>query len=279
MFRKAYFKIYRAYREGEGGGEEITVKMTKDESGKVTFISNTGDRLLPQEHVDFLVGQARTKARDTAQAENQKLLDDLKKWRKDAEEKGQNVEALTTRIQELEDGKLTSEQLLEKRTADYEKTLNETKDSLSKEVESWRHRYTSEKIGTEIMNACVEAKAISAETIEPLIRGYTELVEDKNDQGEVTGMRTVVKFPLKDAEGNLVQEELSVADTVKKMREDVTRFGHLFAGEVKAGTGTRTLMDNSPNPGSTGQGFVFDGKGSQESYNKWAEQHMNQFGE
>jgi len=119
------------------------------------------------------------------------------------------------------------------------------------------------------MNACSAHKAVSMETLAPLIRAHTELVPEKNAKKEVIGYKAVVHYRDKDDDGNDVVRDLSIPDAVKRMRETPDRFGHLFYHESEPGSGQSTLLGKSE---TTAAGPLQEGKTTQEAFNKWADE-------
>lgn len=277
-------KAYRRYMDGEGEGgegegdgggtgdpnqgEEVTVLAVKDDKGRVTYKSAEGKPFFTQEHLNTEIGNARKAARQKVEGEKSGLQTQLEEMRTEAQEKGINVDALTTKIQELEESSLTADELAAKRAKDLEEQFAVEKTQLTKQAEEAMGLFRNERISTEISNACTLHKVVSQETVAPLIRAQTELVEEKDRKGNITGYKAVVHFDDRDDEGKPVQRDLSVGDAVKRMREMVDRFGHLFVHETEPGSGQSTLFGQAP---GAGDGPLVEGKTSQEQFNAWAD--------
>lgn len=272
-----WVKGYHRYLEGEGDGggtdpnqgEEVTLLAVKDaKTGQITYRTSDGKPFFTQEHMNTEIGNARKEARKKVETEKSELQSALEEMRAAAEEKGQNVDALSEKIKELEEQSMTAEELASKRATDLEKQFTVEREALKKEANQAMELFRNERITTEISQACSAHKAVSMETIAPLVRVHTELVAEKNAKKEVTGYKAVVHFPDKDDDGKDVIRDLSISDAVKRMREMPDRFGHLFLHETEPGSGQTTLLGQ---PQSSANSPLLEGKVSQDQFNKWAE--------
>lgn len=267
MSRKQFFqKAYRRYMDGEL--KEFTIVETKDEkTGRTVFKTSDGVTFFTQDHMNTEIGNARKDARAKMEKEQTELQKTLEAMKKEAEEKGMNVDALSAKIKELEEANLTADQLTERRLKDLETGFAAKEKALQDQVAHFAGMFREERITTEITNACTAHKAVSTETLAPLIRANTELVEEKDRKGATTGYKVVVHFPDRDEENKPVVRDLSVSDAVKRMREMTDRFGHLFLHESEPGSGQSTLHGQSEGAGNG----PLPENATQEQYNAWAE--------
>ena len=255
------------------GDESVVLMPVKDPStGKVTYKTADGKPFFTQEHLNTLVGDARVTARKQVEGEKSEIQRELEKLRAEAQDKGLNVDALNQRIKEMEEANMTAEQLSERRVNDLTTQFKDTEKKLLSERDKAMALFTEEKIGTEIIRACAEHKAISADQIGPLIRGNTELVPQLNSKKEITGYKAIVRFNDRDEEGKEVTRELSISDAVKRMREMDDRYGNLFLNERESGSGASGTLFNNGGGGTGGGGKVpTPGKMSQAEWNAYAE--------
>lgn len=268
---KAYHRYFGP--DGDGGGDpsgepkEVVLLPVRDDSGRTVYKSAEGVSFFTQEHLNQAIGTARVEARKKIEGEKSALQQTLESVKKEAEEKGMNVDALSAKITELEEATMTAEELGKKRAKDLETQFTTERDQLKKQVDHFQGMFREERISTEIAGACAAHKAISVETLAPLIRAHTELVEERDRKGVVLGYKAVVHFTDKDDEGNPVVRDLPIPDAVKRMREMTDRFGHLFFHESESGTGASTLYGQSKEQANGGPT-----SGDQASFDKWAAQ-------
>jgi len=260
----AKLSLQKRYQDGEGGeggeggggtaGGVASVRVKKDEKGREYFETESGKRLFTQEHLSFEVGEARKSARTAAQTENEKLLKQLNELRAAAEEKGQNVDALTARITELEEAGMSIEDKYKRDSVAWEQRIAESEKKRADEVAAWRQRHNDRLISTEVMAAAQQFGAYSFETLHPIIAGSIKVVEEVDPKTKaITGIKAVAVQMTKSEDGKDIRNELPISEYVKQMREDVPRYGHLFKKDVNGGAGSTTLLGGSAD-GNTGGG-------------------------
>lgn len=115
----------------------------------------------------------------------------------------------------------------------YQKLLGDEQ----KKAERYAKLYADDKIDRELLEAAGENEAFRPSQIVAFLRGDTELSEETGEDGKPTGrMTTKVKFPA-EVEGKAVVLKLTPKDAVKRMKEDVDKFGNLFKSTMAGGIG------------------------------------------
>lgn len=215
---------------------------------------------LSQKKVNALMAEQKKKH----EAEVQKALSQLEQVRNSKNLTDKEKEALTGRIEELQNSLLTKEQLAakerERLETDYKGKLTDSEKVASR---NWK-LYENERIETAIMTAAVKHDAFRPGQISTLIRGQTSLVEDKDAEGNGLGTFTPrIKFPdVKD--GKPITLDLTVEEAVKRMKDTPQEYGNLFKAGVVGGIGgsgsSGTSHEDGEKPPTT-----------PEAYRRWRE--------
>lgn len=168
----------------------------------------------------------------------------------------QQVLDLERRIENLNSTVQTAEEKAKQQLAKKEK---EFKDSLDKTVvdrDQWRGFYTREVTNNQILQAAVAHKAVSTEQILEFLGPKTRLVEvlDPTDNKTVVGYAPKVKFKDKNDKGEEIELDLTIEDTVKRMKDLPDRFGNLFNSGTTGGLGGT----GSAGGGGAGAGISLD---------------------
>lgn len=193
-------------------------------------------KMFTQEEVDALIAEKDK----TFKQGQQRLVDELQALKQKATLTAEERAELDTRIKDLQEQLLTKEELA-KQEADRLKAVAETQlKTLTSERDTWRNKYVQSTIVRSIVDAAVSAKAYNPEQIVALLQSDTNLKEEKS--GEEVNYVPRVKFRDVDKEGKPVILDLTVPETVKRMKE-IPKYQNLFVGDGTGGLGN----DNNPN--------------------------------
>lgn len=144
---------------------------------------------------------------------------------------------LASKVEELETSMLTKE---EQATRERTKLTDKHKkdlEGLTSERDTWKNRFRSSTIERALTDAALESGATSAEQIRMMFGGLTDLVEVKNDKGEVTGFEPTLTFTGLGEDGKTKEKlSLPVSAALKKIKEDGFN-ANLFTHTQTPGTG------------------------------------------
>lgn len=189
-------------------------------------------KVFTQEDIDRIAGEERRKAKERSD----RLAVQLEDLQKKAGLSQQEKDDLQQQIESLRTEHLTKEEQIK---AEHDKIIKKTKadtDSLLKDRDSWKDRYTTSEIRRSIQDASTVEKARSSKPIVALLQPLTFLASVIDADGKPTGdLVPKVKWT-EVKEGKTLTLELSVHDAVKKMKENEEYF-HLFEGTATSGIG------------------------------------------
>lgn len=227
-----WYLVYEGEGEGTGAGEGTG---TGEGTGSGT---GTGEGNVPktftQEQVNAFLNREKEKWQKTAQQQVTQL-EQLKKSQNLTEKQKSELQI---RIDELNQSMLTKEQLAQQEREKMKKEHDDLKKSLEGERNDWRDRYTRETIRREITDEAAAADGYSAVQFVAQLQGDSRLVEVVDPEtNEPTGQYAVkVKFKDTDKDGKPVILDMSVKDTVKRMKE-LPDFANFFKSGVTGGLG------------------------------------------
>lgn len=230
------FKIWYLTYDGEGDdGEESGDDGGggDDESGDE---SGSGGKTYTEEDINRIVQKRTSKAR----AAQRKALERLENLEKNLKMTNEEREELEQEIETLRKQTLSAEEIAkrEKKKAaeQYEAKLSEAE----KSAQRWQSQYNDLRINREISDAAREfgVTAQGVPFLESFLKPSTGLVEVKDDEtGEVKGLDAVVDFEDIGEDDKPVKVQMSVRDTVKRMKELPDKYGHLFSAPNSGGVG------------------------------------------
>jgi hypothetical protein len=172
------------------------------------------------------VGDFKTKVK-TLQDTVESTLNNAKlaKGEKEALENKLKESMTTVELAEREKQRITSE------TA---KQLEITTEA----AKNWQNRFMTSTIRRDLYDAAISNDAFSPEQIATLLSGAATLEEILEGDKPTGNFVTKVALDDKDTKGNPIKLVLTASEAVKKMKEMPDRFGNLFKGALKTGTGT-----------------------------------------
>jgi len=169
---------------------------------------------------------------------NQKLINDLKAIQDSATMTVQEKEALEARIEDLQKATMTKEELAQREQAKAKKQYEDNLKALEVEATSWKSRYTKETIARSILDEAVKSEAYAPEQLVELLGTRSKLAPVLGDDGKPTNeFVTKISFDDVDQDQKSVTLELTVSETLKRMKEIPNRFGNLFKSNVNSGAG------------------------------------------
>lgn len=175
---------------------------------------------------------------------------------------------LETRIEELNNSLLSKDELAQKEKEKLAKKHQSELEEAVKEREDWKNRFTLSTIRNEITSASAEAEAFSPSQIVTLLSPDTRLVEELDEEGKPNGnLVPKVKFQDTDKKGKQVTLELTVKETLNRMKELPERFGNLFKSNVASGLGSNNqggTKNNAPDLSNPAE------------YRKWRQQQKKE---
>lgn len=181
------------------------------------------------------INKAAAAARKDAEAKNkefQKQLAELSVFKTESEE-------YKTKLEQLQASTMTKDELAardaEKAKKKYEDDLKQAQESTGK----YQSLFQRNLIATQVLKAAGAAGAFSDEQILGMVEGKAKVVEEDGEW--------VVKIPYTvTKKGETKQLELTPAQLLAEMKEDVDKYGNLFTSTMKGGTGG----GNGGKPGS-----------------------------
>jgi len=192
-----------------------------------------GGEMFNQDQVNTFVADERRKM----QEKQRKIVSDLENLKKTSNMTVKEKETLEKRIEDMQNQYLTAEEKARRAEETAEKKRSSEIAVLTKERDAWQKKHAEEVINTAIIGAAADHKALQHEQITALIGPKTKLVENLDDEGKPTGEYTPrVSFPDRDKEDEPIILELTVQETVKRMKE-LEQYGNLFEGGKVGGLG------------------------------------------
>ena len=125
----------------------------------------------------------------------------------------------------------------------YTKELEEQKEA----AKTWESRYRNSMIERSLQDAAVSGDAFSASQIVALLKPTSKLIEDEGGK-----FKPVVDIDTTNDAGESVVLQLSPAEAVEHMKNDLARFGNLFKSNVVPGIGSNSATGGLA-PGKDGR--------------------------
>jgi len=187
-----------------------------------------------QEEVNAIVAKEKAKHRQEVETR----VTELENLKKSKSLTDQDRTQLQTQIDELKNTLLTKEQLAAK---EQDRLRNQHKgelDSVTKERDDWKGRYTKATIERSILDSAVAEEGFNPDQFIAVLSPHTRLVEEIGADGNPTGnLVPKVKFQDKDKEGKPVALDLTTGEAVKRMKE-LPQFANFFKAAVNGGLGS-----------------------------------------
>lgn len=205
-----------------------------------------GEKTFTQTDIDRIVQERLAKSKSQLES-TQKMLDDFKKNKTLTEEQQQQMQE---QISHLERTILTKEELSAKEKKELQEQLNQRLKDSEGNANRWKTLFETSTIEREIFDACRD-DAFDPQQFIQLLSSKTKLIEE-TVEGKATGrLKAVVSFQGQGKDGNAVDMELSVKDTIKEMKKMTGKYGNLFKSGLNSGVGGN-------NDGGTGAGDITD---------------------
>jgi len=187
-----------------------------------------------QQHVNSLLAAERRKL----QAQNEKTVADLQKLQQEQGITSKKRDELQARINELQQQFMSKEEIAkQERERESKEYANELKKS-QQETEHWKRQFQSTSVTRALQDAALEADAYSPGQIISMLGPNSRLVEELDAENKPTGRYAPrVRMEDTDANGNLVELDLTVKEAITKMKNTPERFGNLFKSGVNGGLG------------------------------------------
>ncbi len=209
-------------------------------------------KTLTQDQVNAILAEERRK-NESKTAAHIKELETLKKSQSMSDKDRQQLQA---RNDEMANSLLTKEQLAQKEKERLESVHKQTVQQVTADRDLWQNRFHTSMIKTAIIGEASRAEAFDPEGLIAILGPDTRLVEELDSDGKPVDIFTPkVKFKDTDAEGRPVQLELTVQETVKRMKE-IPRYGYLFKSTAAGGLGanpTPTTAGGKPDTSKMSQ--------------------------
>jgi hypothetical protein len=264
-----YYLAYDGEGDGDGGdgdgdGDGDVAKETPPPTPaqKNPTPPPTPGKTLTQEEVNKILATERRKS----QQNRDQLVTELKTLRDSVQLTEQQREQLESRIEQLQNETLTSQELAKKDRERLQKEFEKDKGKLTTERDFWQTLYTTEKIQRDLTDAAITNKALNPVQVVNLLRPNAKLVEELRDGKPTGGRLTKVTFFDKDEKGEPISLELSVTEAVKRM-SDMPEHGNLFNSGANGGLGSF----------NAGSGSTLRGKrppSDPTSYEEWRKQNI-----
>jgi len=232
MILRPLVSIWLIAGEGEGGVVDDKVTPTPDPNPSKDAITLTPEQ---QAHVDALIKKAKddaNRANNLVLGEVEALRSKVKMTTKDREQLEESINAIQAKFRTKEE-----QDAIDKANA-ARKHKTEVEE-LTKEVDTWKNRFTASTIDTAITQAATAPthKAINPHTVIAILRPQTRLEQEIDADGKPTGnLIPMILFPVKGKDGKKVTLDLPVTEAVKQMSES-DDFAHLFEGKGTGGFG------------------------------------------
>jgi hypothetical protein len=191
---------------------------------------------LTQKEIDEIVTKRTEKARKAQKA----TLDELETIKGSLKMTEEQKEAFEAQLENARKAVSTADELrkrAEKKAAD-EYSAKVT--NAEKAARTWEDRYRNLKINNEIQSAATQHGVMptSIPFVEAFLGRTIKLEEQKGEDGSVKDHVAMVTFiDPQGSDGKPVEVNLSVADTIKRMKELPDVYGNLFQAPNGGGTG------------------------------------------
>ena len=238
MLALPWFAVYE--NDGDGGGDGggggdqggADAAAAKAAADKAAADKAAGGRTFTQAELNKFLADDRRKHQDQVK----QTVAQLEELRTKVQLTESERTALAERIDTLNSSLMTAEEKAKQELSKKDKQLKETSESLSKERDKWKNEYTTEVITNQILRASTIHDAVSSDQLMDLLLPKTRLVEVLAD-GKVVGHAPKVKLKVPGDKGEAVELDLTVEESVKRMKELPELFGNLFKSGVKSGLG------------------------------------------
>lgn len=177
-------------------------------------------------------------------------------------------EETTKTIEELRKKVFTAEELSQQEVKKQADQFKRQLENTTSERDSWRSKYSEEKITRGIMDAALHGEAFNPTQIVSLLRGDSHLEELKDDEGQVTGYEPKVRVRTLDKNKQPVELILNPQQAVEQLKQDPSFF-NLFKSTMKDSMGSSN--------GSKGSKMTLAeaAKLSPEAYRKYVKDNPN----
>lgn len=244
---KSFDLVWFLHYDGEDDNSADDVDDVNDPTKKKDPPPD-GKKSYTQKELDDIILKRTEKAR-RAQKQTIEQLEALQSTLRMTDEQREKMEE---EIEGLRKQTLTAEEIA-KREAKKAKDSYESQLTVAqKAAQTWEMRYNDLKINHEITSASQKHGVLptSVPFLEAYLKPKVKLSGVKDETGEITGHVAMVDFTDQGTDGKSVDVQLSVDDTVKRMKELSESYGHLFAAPSGGGIG-----GNSGNPGGAKNAF------------------------
>lgn len=187
-----------------------------------------------QEHVNKLLADDRRKHKEQVQ-QAVAQLEDMKKTVQMSDQQRAELEG---RIENLNTSLMTAEEKTKAELGKKDKELKTLAEGLTSERDRWRSSYSQEVITNQILKSSAIHDAVSADQMLDFLAPKTRLVEVLDADGKtVKGYIPKAKIRTVNEKGEEIELDLTVEETMKRLKEDTSRYGNLFKGGVNSGIG------------------------------------------
>ncbi len=205
-----------------------------DAVAKEAEAKQTPPKTFTQEELNSILA----KEKRSFEERNQKLINDLKAIQESASMTAQEKQNLETQIEELQKVTMTKEELAQREQAKAKKLYEDNLKTLEAEATSWRSRYSRETIARAITDEAIIAGGFAPSQFVEILEKRSKLAPILGEDGKPTGnFITKVSFDDIDKDQKPVTLELTVPETIKRMKEIPDRFGNLFKSGANGGVG------------------------------------------
>lgn len=245
MKRNLTKRFVLCYADGDDAAAAAEAKAAADKAAAdKTAADKAAQKLLTQDEVNAIVAKERRES-EAKTASHIKELETLKKSQSMSEKDRQQLQA---RIDEMQNSLLTKEQLAAKERERLETQHKQSQESLKAERDVWQNRFHKSTINTAIVSEASRAEAFDPEGLIALLAPDTRLVEETDSDGKGTdNFVPKIKFKDTDSEGKPVALDLTVPETIKRMKE-VPRFAYLFKSTAVGGLGAAAPVNSGGRP-------------------------------
>jgi len=212
MFKRKHF-FYEAPIDG-GGGEPNPNP-------------NPAPVMITQEKANSLLAEQKR----ASKANLSKVTAELETLKNHVSLTTEEKTALQLRIDEINAESLSKEELAKKKADEIAKKTQAEHLQLTEEAKNWKSKFFNAEIAKEIAIRSEEEGALHSSQIADLISHKIEVKTD--DKGNST-------FVINNGE-----KDLSIAEHIKSMRENVDSYGNLFKTDKTSGTGSQAPSANS----------------------------------
>ena len=197
--------------------------------------SDGGEKTFTQEDLNKFLAEDRRKH----QARYDQLETSYKSLMQNQNLTKEERDRLNEELEGLQKLHRTKEQQIEMERRKQQEEFNTRVKKLEEESVQWKDRYMNSTIDRALQDAAVAGEAFNAEQIVTILRPLTKMVEEKDDEGNLTGAYVpYIDFPDVDEK---TQERTITRRTpneaVQRMQELTDKYGNLFKAHVNGGLG------------------------------------------